>query len=37
MDWMAAVWFVLIVLFVWVEASTVAMVSAWLTAVRRQS
>lgn len=29
MDWMAAVWFVLIVLFVWVEASTVAMVSAW--------
>lgn len=29
MDWMAAVWFALIVLFIWVEASTVAMVSAW--------
>lgn len=29
MDWMAAVWFALIVLFVWVEAATVAMVSAW--------
>lgn len=29
MEWMAAVWFALIVLFVWVEASTVAMVSTW--------
>ena len=29
MDWMAAVWFVLLVAFVLVEASTVAMVSAW--------
>ena len=29
MEWMAAVWFVLLILFVWLEASTVAMVSAW--------
>ena len=29
MEWMAAIWFVLLVLFIWLEASTVAMVSAW--------
>ena len=29
MGWMAAVWFGLLVLFLWVEASTVTMVSAW--------
>ena len=29
MEWMAAVWFVLLVLFVWLEASTVALVSVW--------
>lgn len=29
MEWMAFVWFGLLVLFLWVEASTVTMVSAW--------
>lgn len=29
MEWMAAVWFGLLVLFLWMEASTVTMVSAW--------
>ncbi len=29
MEWMAAVWFGLLVLFLWAEASTVTMVSAW--------
>jgi len=29
MEWMAAVWFGLLVLFLWMEASTVTMISAW--------
>ena len=29
MEWMAAVWFALMVLFLWIEASTVTMVSTW--------
>ncbi len=29
MDWIAAVWFGLLVLFLWMEASTVTMISAW--------
>lgn len=29
MDWMAVAWFILLVLFVWLEASTVALVSVW--------
>lgn len=29
MEWMAAVWFGLLLLFVWMEASTVTMISSW--------
>ena len=29
MEWMAAVWFGLLLLFIWMEASTVTMISAW--------
>lgn len=29
MEWMAAIWFVLLVVFIWLEASTVAVVSVW--------
>ena len=29
MEWMAAVWFGLLVLFLWMEASTVTMISTW--------
>lgn len=29
MEWMAAVWFGLLVLFIWMEASTVTMISTW--------
>ena len=29
MEWFAGVWFILLVLFIWMETSTVAMVSTW--------
>lgn len=29
MEWMAAVWFGLLLLFIWMEASTVTMISSW--------